>query len=86
MGEPPEGAIAMAVRLSGQPRDMVLAGFKLGVEFSANVIKVCTDEKTNETLAEATPKECLELAEALVRDQSAAAIAQLEAGGDWPAT
>lgn len=39
---------------------------------------------SNSTLAEATPKECLELAEMLVRDQSAAAITQLEAGGDWP--
>lgn len=86
MGDVPEGAIAVAVRLSGEPRDMVVAGFKLGVEFAANVIKVCTDDQTNATLAEATPKECLELAEMLVRDQSAAAITQLEAGGDWPAT
>ncbi|SIK15438.1 Uncharacterised protein [Mycobacteroides abscessus subsp. abscessus] len=49
MNEVPEGAIAMAMRLSGAPREMVLAGFKLGVDYAANVVKVCTDDKTNAT-------------------------------------
>lgn len=80
MNEVPEGAIAMAMRLSGAPREMVLAGFKLGVDYAANVVKACTDDNTNATLADATPRECLELAELL----AAEAIASLEAGGDWP--
>lgn len=84
MNEVPEGAIALAMRLSGAPREMVLAGFKLGVDFAANVVKVCTDDKTNATLADATPRECLELAELLIRSQAAEAITSLEAGGDWP--
>lgn len=51
MTDIPEGAIAMAVRLSGEPREMVLAGFKLGVDYAANVIKVCTDEQTDKTMS-----------------------------------
>ncbi|MFT9493264.1 hypothetical protein ACM0A0_24360 [Mycobacteroides abscessus subsp. abscessus] len=84
MNEVPEGAIAMAMRLSGAPREMVLAGFKLGVDYAANVVKVCTDDNTNATLADATPRECLELAVLLIRNQAAEVIASLQAGGDWP--
>ncbi|WP_132900683.1 hypothetical protein [Mycobacteroides abscessus] len=80
----PEGTIAMAVRLSGEPRDMVLAGFKLGVEYAANVIKVCTDDQTDATMDDATPRQCFEIAEMLIRNQSAETITQLEAGADWP--
>ncbi|MDM2164770.1 hypothetical protein PP352_21705 [Mycobacteroides abscessus] len=84
MNDIPEGAIAMAVRLSGAPREMVLAGFKLGVDYAANVIKVCTDDQTDEAMADATPRQCFELAEMLIRNQSADTISKLEAGADWP--
>jgi len=46
----PEGAVAMAIRLSGAPRDMVLAGFKLGIEHAARIIEVCADEQTDTAL------------------------------------
>lgn len=84
MTDIPEGAIAMAVRLSGEPREMVLAGFKLGVDYAANVIKVCTDDQTDETVADATPRQCFEIAEVLIRKQGAETITKLEAGADWP--
>lgn len=84
MSDIPEGAIAMAVRLSGEPREMVLAGFKLGVDYAANVIKACTDEQTDETMADATPQQCFQLAEMLIRNQSAETITKLQAGADWP--
>ncbi len=84
MSEIPEGAVAMATRLSGAPRDMVLAGFKLGIEHAAKIIEVCTDPQTDATLSEATPKQCFEVAAMLVRNQGGEAAAGLQAGGDLP--
>ncbi|RIS70539.1 hypothetical protein [Mycobacteroides abscessus] len=84
MNDIPEGAVAMAVRLSGEAREMVLAGFKLGIDYAANVIKVCSDDQTNEAMADATPRQCFELAEMLIRNQGAETITQLAAGADWP--
>lgn len=85
MKDIPEGAVALAAGLlAGEPREMVLAGFKLGIDYAANVIKVCTDDQTNETMADATPRQCFELAEMLIRNQGAETITQLAAGADWP--
>lgn len=84
MSDIPDGTVAMAVRLSGTPRDMVLAGFKLGIEHAAKIVEVCTDDQTNATMADATPKRCFEVAAMLVRNQGNEAAAALEAGGDWP--
>lgn len=85
MSERPEGVVVMGVRLSGEPRDMVLAGFRLGVEHAAKIIEVCTDQQTDATMSDATPKQCFEVAAMLVRNQGGEAAAALEAGGDWPA-
>ena len=85
MSEIPDGAVAMAIRLSGAPRDMVLAGFRLGIEHAAKIIEVCIDQQTDATMADATSKQCFEVAAMLVRNQGGEAVTALEDGGDWPA-
>ena len=78
MSEVPEGAVAMAIRLSGAPRDMVLAGFKLGIEHAAKLTEVCADDQTDTAMADATPKQCFQVAAMLVRNQGAEAVTALE--------
>lgn len=84
MAEIPEGRVAMAIKLSGGPREMVLAGFKLGIEHAARIIDVCTDQQTDTVMADASPQKCFEVAAMLVRNQGHEASEALEAGGDWP--
>ncbi|MEB3023412.1 MULTISPECIES: hypothetical protein [Mycolicibacter] len=84
MGEIPEGAVALAMSLSDAPRDMVVAGFRLGVEHAAKIIEVCTDQQTDAAMHEATPKQCFEVAAMLVRNKGGEAAEALAAGGDLP--
>ncbi len=84
MSEIPEDAVAQAIALSGTPRDLVLAGFTLGLEHAAKIIEVCTDEQTDATMREATPKQCFEVAALLVRNQGGEAVTALEAGAVLP--
>lgn len=83
MVEIPEGAVAIA--LTGAPRDMVLAGFKLGIEHAARIVEVCADEQTNVAMSDASPQQCFEVAAMLVRTQGGIAARSLEAGGAWSA-
>lgn len=84
MSENPEDAVARAIGLSGTPRDLVLAGFALGLEHAAKIVEVCTDEQTDSTMCEATPKQCFEVAAMLVRNQGGEAVAALKAGAVLP--
>lgn len=84
VGEIPEGAVALAMSLSDAPRDMVVAGFRLGVEHAAKIIEVCTDQQTDAAMHEATPKQCFEVAAMLVRNKGGEAAEALAAGGDLP--
>ena len=78
MSEIPDPAGVFDAQPTGSPRDLALAGFRLGIERAAKIIEVCADEHTDTTLADAAPQECFTLAAMLVRHQGREAIAALE--------
>ncbi len=86
MSEVSEGAVARTLRLSGTSREMILAGFELGIEHAAQIIETCSDAQTDEVMAAATPLQCFEVASMLVRNQGGEALAALRSGGDLPAS
>jgi hypothetical protein len=80
--EIPEGAIA--IPLCGGPREMVLAGFRLGIEHAARIIEACTDQQTDAAMVSASPQQCFQVAAMLVRNQGEEAVAAIDASGNWP--